>query len=550
MRLSRFILVWLLAAWVALAGMPAFAAGRVALIVANSTYDAAPLSNPATDAGLVAPVLERMGFEVTTVTDVDLATFDRTLREFEQKAEGADIAAFYFAGHGFAVNDGINVRNYLMSTSADVTSRSDRVIRAGGIPLDEIVASLSTSAKTSLIFVDACRNDPRVRAGAGGGRGLAPLPGGLGNAVFVGLSTRLGDTATDGEPGKGSPFARAFAAHMAEPGSRVIDAFTRVRLAVAEETGADQNPEIARQDLTAPLVLVAPPPAVAEAPEETDLPTPPVSEAQPQPQTPTPSQSASQESSEPPTEQSQTASLTPDAETTGGTAPWMGVRLNQLRAVPGYLRPTSGSKGVVVTGVLRDGPANGKLRLGDVVTEINGTDVSEPTDLAAVFDTLKAGDTVNLTVDRGTTEWVSFVLGSADTAETLNRERSAQRLEDVDAIMAHNQGIGLEPGKQVQIADVRDLPPALRSHFGNPERGVIILSMTSEAQQQHAWLAPGMIIDQVDLYDIDSLEYFLDTANRFRDAGMANLTMRVRYQGDLYYSALPLAGTNYVKGPE
>jgi hypothetical protein len=256
MKLSRFILVWLLVAWMALAGMPAFAAGRVALIVANSTYEAAPLSNPATDAGLVAPVLERMGFEVTTVTDVDLASFDRTLREFEQKAEGADIAAFYFAGHGFAVNDGINVRNYLMSTSADVTSRSDRVIRAGGIPLDEIVASLSTSAKTSLIFVDACRNDPRVRSGAGGGRGLAPLPGGLGNAVFVGLSTRLGDTATDGEPGKGSPFARAFAAHMAEPGQRVIDAFTRVRLAVAEETGADQNPEIARQDLTAPVVLV------------------------------------------------------------------------------------------------------------------------------------------------------------------------------------------------------------------------------------------------------------------------------------------------------
>ncbi|WP_029040348.1 caspase family protein [Cucumibacter marinus] len=718
MRLGRIFVIWLAAALIALACAPAFAAGRVALIVANSAYQAAPLSNPATDAALVAPAFERMGFEVTTVTDVDLATFDRTLREFEQKAEGADIAAFYFAGHGFAVNDGINVRNYLMSTSADVTSRSDRVIRAGGIPLDEIVTSLSTSARTSLIFVDACRNDPRVRAGAGSGRGLAPLPGGLGNAVFVGLSTRLGDTASDGEPGKGSPFARAFAAHMAEPGQRVIDSFTRVRLAVAEETGADQNPEIARQDLTAPLVLVVPPPAVAEAPEEIDAQTAALNpdalaELVSPDATATPRALLLEETAsgdEPGTsyagtlewtyridvngnpsvtgniaiparkltaelrfsrnvdpdlpadllvdfrisppddfagrsvrkmpgillkneasavgeslagaaatvtdnimifaltaeaeqgaanlallanrdwidvpliygsgdrailtlglgtegrqvfdraldiwakqdaaKETQTASLTPGADTANATAPWMGVQLAKLRAVPGYLRPTSGSEGVVVTAVRRDGPANGKLRIGDVLTEINGTPVSDPTDLEAIFSMLRAGDRVVINVDRGSSVSVSLALGSMTEAEELRLASLSRRVDDIEAIRAHYPDIGWHPGRLVQVASVTDLPQLLRDRFGNPRQGVMIIGLAAGAKRRADWLVPGMIIDRVDLYDIESLDYFLDTAKRFRDAGMTSLAMRVRYQGELFYSSLPLEEIEYVRDVE
>lgn len=84
-------------------------------------------------------------------------------------------------------------------------------------PLDYIVGSLAGGAST-LIFVDACRNDPRISSAMGAkGRGFRPLDPVRGGRRFIGLSTRLGDTADDDVAGKGSPFARAFSANMRNP---------------------------------------------------------------------------------------------------------------------------------------------------------------------------------------------------------------------------------------------------------------------------------------------------------------------------------------------
>ena len=184
-------------------------------------------------------------------------TFDQAISDFTRLAEGADLALFYFAGHGFALGDGLNIQNYLMATSADVTSQSDRVLRRDGVPLNEIIEAITARAKTTLIFVDACRNDPRVRSvGGGSGRGLGPIAVPTRGDVFVGLSTRLGSVAADGEPGKGSPFARAFVANMTTPGLNVVGAFNRVRLAVEKETGMQQRPEPNRVDLADPDSVV------------------------------------------------------------------------------------------------------------------------------------------------------------------------------------------------------------------------------------------------------------------------------------------------------
>ena len=236
----------------------ALAETRVALVIANSDYRAAPLSNPQVDLGLVVPALEAMGFDVTSVLNADLASFDSALNAFNAKARGADLALFYFAGHGFALNNGIQVQSYLMSTSADVTSSSDRVIISGGIPLDVIANDLTNAAKTTLIFIDACRNDPRVRAVGNSGRGFAPVGDYVGGDIFIGLSTRIGDTAADGTPGEGSPFAQAFVEHMSEPGLSVDRAFNKVRLEVQQKTGS-QRPEAERADLRDPdhVILMA-----------------------------------------------------------------------------------------------------------------------------------------------------------------------------------------------------------------------------------------------------------------------------------------------------
>ena len=223
---------------------------RVALIVGNGDYRGAALGNPTFDADLVAASLQSIGFVVKVVKNADLGTFDRAVTAFAEDAQGAEVALFYFAGHGFTVNEGVRPVSLLMSTSADVTSSSDRVLRSGGIALDEIVSALAGKAQATLVFVDACRNDPRVSRSVGSqARGFAPLEPVQGGSVFIGLSTRLGSVARDGAAGMGSPFARAFAVHIQTKGIRIDDAFRQLRDAVKSETEGDQVPDIVQDDL-------------------------------------------------------------------------------------------------------------------------------------------------------------------------------------------------------------------------------------------------------------------------------------------------------------
>ena len=250
--MARFfftVVVLIISAW------GAFAETRVALIVANGAYRDLPLANPTVDASLIVKALDALGFETVVVENASLAIFDDSVTRFAAKARGADIALFYYAGHGFAVSDRGGPRNYLMAVDVDVTSNSERVLRAGGMPLDDVISVISESAKTTLIFVDACRNDPTGRASGGRGRGAVALDNSVGDSVFVGLSTRLGDVASDGVAGAGSPFARAFAANIGIVDARLDDAFTTVRLAVEQETLRKQRPDVARYDLSGPVVL-------------------------------------------------------------------------------------------------------------------------------------------------------------------------------------------------------------------------------------------------------------------------------------------------------
>ena len=237
----------------------ALADTRVALVVANGDYKGAPLENPILDADLVAASLTNIGFTVQVVKNADLGGFDGAVNAFAEKAKGADVALFYFAGHGFSVNEGIKPVSVLMSTSADVEASSELVLRSGGIPLDVIIGSLAGKAKVTLVFVDACRNDPRVRAIGGQGRGFAVLEPIRGGSLFVGLSTKLGSTAQDGVAGKGSPFARAFATSIQKKDLRIDDAFREMRDMVNAETNGGQLPDVVQDDLPkGALILVGP----------------------------------------------------------------------------------------------------------------------------------------------------------------------------------------------------------------------------------------------------------------------------------------------------
>src|SRR5688500_15931724 len=101
--LTRRSLAGALAGVGAFAALPAWAAGsgKVALVVAVSKYDnAVRLPNTVGDAQLIGGALQKLGFEVSIVTDPTRQEFLSALDAFKRKAAGADAALIYYAGHG------------------------------------------------------------------------------------------------------------------------------------------------------------------------------------------------------------------------------------------------------------------------------------------------------------------------------------------------------------------------------------------------------------------------------------------------------------------
>ena len=87
---------------------PAVAEKRIALVVGNSAYqNVTRLDNPRNDAVLMADTLGSLGFTLIggrAQLDLDKSALDAAIQNFGRQVQGADVALFYYAGHGVQVN--------------------------------------------------------------------------------------------------------------------------------------------------------------------------------------------------------------------------------------------------------------------------------------------------------------------------------------------------------------------------------------------------------------------------------------------------------------
>src|SRR5262245_3984092 len=226
------------------ASTDAFADKRVAFVVGNSAYKNVPaLPNPSVDARSMAKLLRNVGFDVVEGSNLSRDKMTEKLLDFGKKAEGADVAIFFYAGHGIAVNG----TNYLLPVDADLKSEMDVKLGAA-INVDLTLEQTMSDAKVKLVFLDACRDNPfaaRIRSAkatrsANVGSGLAEMKSGEG--TLIAFATGPGQTALDGEAGTNSPFTRALLANIAQPGVEIQQAMTKVRAQVNEETNKGQLP--------------------------------------------------------------------------------------------------------------------------------------------------------------------------------------------------------------------------------------------------------------------------------------------------------------------
>ncbi len=238
----RFVAIFLgFCIYVACAN-PALAEKRVALVIGNSAYMHAPeLTNPKNDASDMAVALKALGLEVIEGIDLGKAGLEQKIREFSIALQEADVGVFFYAGHGLQVNG----NNYLVPVDAELSTVA--ALEFEMIRLDAVQRLMENSAKTNILFLDACRNNPLSRnlaramgtRAAAIGRGLAPAESGVG--TLISYSTQPGNVALDGK-GRNSPFAGPLAKAIGTAGEDVLSVLTRVRNDVLAATGEKQVP--------------------------------------------------------------------------------------------------------------------------------------------------------------------------------------------------------------------------------------------------------------------------------------------------------------------
>jgi Caspase domain len=234
--------------WLATAQMAAADGGRrVALVVGNADYQSvARLDNPSNDARLMAQTLARLGFSIVggrPQLNLEKPAFDRSVQEFGRAIIGADVALFYYSGHGLQVQ-GVN---WLVPVDANPARLQDLDFQM--ISADLVLRQMrDAGTRLNIMILDACRNNP---FGSGGLRaassGLAQMTAPEG--TLISYATQPGSVARDGS-GTNSPFTAALAKAMQQPGLDIFRVFNQVGLGVQEATGGEQQPWVASSPIS------------------------------------------------------------------------------------------------------------------------------------------------------------------------------------------------------------------------------------------------------------------------------------------------------------
>lgn len=249
---------------------------RIALVIGNAAYrETAPLANPRNDATDLAAALRRLSFEVLDGFDLDKRAMERLIRDFDQRLNGAELAVFFFAGHGIQIAG----QNHLVPVDARLASEGD--VDFESLSLRLVLSRMERKATTSLVLLDACRDNPLARNLARSmgtrsmaiGSGLAEVKTGVGS--MISFSTQPGNVALDGQ-GRNSPYTAALLAQLGLAGRDVMTMMAAVRGDVIKVTQGKQVPW-EHTSLLGPVLLHSP--DVAASAHDNRAPAPASAEA-------------------------------------------------------------------------------------------------------------------------------------------------------------------------------------------------------------------------------------------------------------------------------
>lgn len=233
---ARLLQALIFGVFVMAAAGDAHAERRAAIVVGNSDYAFAPLTNPRNDAKLIASTLTELDFDVLLFQDVKKEATKDLKDAIGKHLVGADMAVLYYAGHALQYKG----QNLLLPV--DVRAKNANELVEDAIQLNDLINIVKDDpVGIKLLILDACRNNPA--AGENGlEEGLAYTESGSGQ-LLIAFATSAGAVAYDGT-GVNSPYSSALANAMQTPGLDIYETFRTVRGDVRMATTGSQIPWI------------------------------------------------------------------------------------------------------------------------------------------------------------------------------------------------------------------------------------------------------------------------------------------------------------------
>ncbi len=215
---------------------PIMANARTALVIGNSDYETAPLTNPVNDATDIANKLRGLDFDVTILTNASRREMRRAVRDYSAALrETGGVGLFYYAGHGMQIK-GVN---YLVPTDAQM--RDEFEIPDETVSANSVLRALEDAGNDlNIVVLDACRDNPfakSYRSTAESGLARMDAPGGS----IIAYATAPGDVAFDGT-GRNGVYTKHLLDNMDKPGMPIEQMFKKVRIGVIGESAGQQTP--------------------------------------------------------------------------------------------------------------------------------------------------------------------------------------------------------------------------------------------------------------------------------------------------------------------
>jgi len=238
---------------------------RVVLIVGNGDYnkdgdydDVGDLIASKADTEAMTKLFKTdLSFDTVIVANnVNRKQFRKKLSEFEKASISAEIAVFYYSGHGLVPPEGSEskMQNYLAPVGVDFADE-DVVndLEAQTISLSSIRKKIERKGLKTIFLLDACRNNPfgeqmalqirdETNKSVNAAKGLVIEVSPKDTESMIAFAATHGQVAIAPTDGSTSYFTRALSVHLKEPVALQV-AMSNVRGKVRSLTDNKQEPE-------------------------------------------------------------------------------------------------------------------------------------------------------------------------------------------------------------------------------------------------------------------------------------------------------------------